>query len=156
MGGSKGGKKGGKKPAPLKPKAQWDRYINLKKSTGVSVGVRVANDGEEAKGEWYEVGLVKSEGNDSTEVAVVMQRGIIADHAKRLFPLQFLSKDKVEWAYLDGDEWTLVDKNVIKGIPGTEKKIGFEGKPDAASGFYCHYQDGKLVDRYDEGKTIAK
>ena len=24
------------------------------------------------------------------------------------------------------------------------------------SGFYCHYKDGRLVDQYDEGKTIAK
>jgi len=163
MGGSKKGKKGSKKksgggggPAPLKPKAQWDRYVNLKKSTGVSVGVRVANDGQEEKGEWSEVGRVKTEGDISTEVAVVMQRGLIAEHAKRLFPLQFLPKDKVEWASLDGEEWTLIDKNEFKGEPGMEKKIGFQGKPDVGTGFYCHYQDGKLVDRYDEGKTLSK
>ena len=85
--------KKGKKSKPtntspiLKPKAQWDRYGSLKKSTGVRAAARVVNDGQDA-GQWYEVGRVKSEGDEFTEIAIVLQRGIIAEHAKRLYPLQ--------------------------------------------------------------------
>lgn len=54
-----------------------------------------------------------------------------------------------EWGYLDsGDEdWKAVDvKTVMKdaSADGIEKSIGFEGKPDPASGFYCVYDNGKL------------
>jgi len=167
-GGGKGGKKKGKKSnkgnlISLKPKPQWDRYGKLKKSNAVSVAVRVANAYDDSeKGDWYEVGRVKSEGDQFTELAVAMQRGIIAEHAKRLYPLQFLAKDKVEWAYATivnevENEWTSIDKTVTNEAPtGVEKKIGFEGKPDAATGFYCHYQDGRLVDKYDEGKSLSR
>jgi len=91
-GGGMSKKKKGKNSKPnkspiLKPKAQWDRYGSLKKSTGVRATARVANDGQDS-GEWYEVGRVKSEGDEYTEIAVALQRGIIAEHAKRLYPLQ--------------------------------------------------------------------
>jgi len=123
------------------------------------VGVRVVN-GEE-RSEWLKVGRVKSEGDEFTELAVAMQRGIIAEHAKRLLPLQVRPKDVVEWAYCedddDDDKWILVNKDVCDDAPtGVEKKMGFEGLPDAATGFYCHYDQGRLVDRSDESKTIAK
>eukprot|EP00567_Pseudictyota_dubia_P018136 CAMPEP_0197439188 /NCGR_PEP_ID=MMETSP1175-20131217/5993_1 /TAXON_ID=1003142 /ORGANISM="Triceratium dubium, Strain CCMP147" /LENGTH=214 /DNA_ID=CAMNT_0042969053 /DNA_START=203 /DNA_END=847 /DNA_ORIENTATION=- len=160
--GSKKGKKAKKGSAPLKlkPKGQWDRYCDvLKKSTAIPVGVRVVN-GEE-RSEWLKVGRVKSEGDEFTELAVAMQRGIIAEHAKRLLPLQVRPKDVVEWAYCedddDDDKWILVNKDVCDDAPtGVEKKMGFEGLPDAATGFYCHYDQGRLVDRSDESKTIAK
>lgn len=71
----------------LKAKSQWDRYISLKKSISVRVAARVANDGQDV-GEWFEIGSVKSEGDEFTEAAVAFQRGIIAEHAKRLHPLQ--------------------------------------------------------------------
>ncbi len=76
--------------------------------------------------------------------------------------MQILPKDKVEWGYSTKDlpeqeDWSDVDKSVATDVAsGTEKKIGFEGKPDAATGFYCHYQDGKLVDKYDQGMSLAK
>ena len=78
--------------AILKPKAQWDRYGNLKKDNGIRVATRVVTDdpdgdGDGAVGEWYEVGRIKSEGDAFTEIAVTLQRGIIAEHAKRLYPL---------------------------------------------------------------------
>ncbi len=81
MGGPKAkGKKEkkGNKTVVLKPKAQWDRYAALKKSIPVKVAVRVANSEDEV-GDWYEVGRVKSENDDSAEIAVVTQRGIIAE-----------------------------------------------------------------------------
>lgn len=112
-------------------------------------------DGDGAVGEWYEVGRIKSEGDAFTEIAVTLQRGIIAEHAKRLYPLLFLPKDKVEWAYAsklkpEQEDWVLVDKNAMSDVPaGVEKIIGFEGKPDPATGFYCNYKGGRLVDRYD-------
>lgn len=70
-------------------------------------------------------------------------------HARRLFPLQLSTKDKIEWAYWDaeGDDWVIVDKSLLDdSIPdGLEKMIGFEGRPDPASGYYCKYNGGKLV-----------
>lgn len=75
---------------------------------------------------------------------------------------QFLPKDKVDWAYAttatpEQDDWILTDKNASSAVPaGVEKKIGFEGKPDTATGFYCNYKGGRLVDKYDEGKSLAK
>lgn len=160
MGGKK--KKGAKKVAPvLKPKAQWDRYGSLKKSTPFRVATRVANDGEDVS-EWFEVGKIKSEDDATTEAAVALQRGLIAEHAKRLYPLNFLQKDKVDWAYAEvqapeQEDWIQVDKSsAADAEAGLEKKVGFEGKPDAATGFYCHYQDGRLVDKYDEGKAMSK
>ena len=76
----KGGKKGKNKGAAqkLKPKSQWDKYLKMKKASSVKVAVRVSNEGSDA-GEWYEVGKVKSENDEFTELAVVLQRGIIAD-----------------------------------------------------------------------------
>lgn len=135
-----GGKKGkGKGPVTqkLKPKSQWDKYKRFKKSSSVKVAVRVAADAESDAGDWYEVGKIKSDGDEFTELAVVLQRGIIAEHAKRLEPLQFLPKYQVEWGYASADdEWIVVDKNVANSAPsGVEKKIGFQGNPDK-SGFY--------------------
>ena len=39
---------------------------------------------------------------------------------------------------------------------GAEKRMGFEGSPDPATGFYCHYNDGKLVERSDDAKAVSK
>jgi len=76
----------------LKPKTQWDRYGNLKKDNGVRVATRVvtdtADDVPDEVQPWYEVGRIKSEGDAFTEIALTLQRGIIAEHAKRLYPLQ--------------------------------------------------------------------
>lgn len=107
------------------------------------------------------MGRVKSEGDEFTEVAVAMQRGLIVEHAKRLLPLQVKPKDLVEWGYKasdsDDDEWSLVDKSVVDDGPkGVEKKVGFEGTPDPNSGFYCHYSGGRLVDKSDQAKQMAK
>ena len=140
------------------------RYCDKLKGAKIfPVAVRVVN-GEE-KGEWLEVGRVKSEGDEFTEVAVAMQRGLIAEHAKRLLPLQVKPKDMAEWGYRtigdnDDDEepsWSIVDKSVCDDAPkGVDKKIGFEGTPDPNSGFYCHYSSGRLVDKSDEAKQMAK
>ena len=53
----------------------------------------------------------------------------------------------MEWAYLDGEEWKVVDKAILdlqSLPPGVEKMIGFQGTPDPASGYYCVYDGGKL------------
>lgn len=81
-------------------------------------------------------------------------------HAHRLFPLQVSTKDKVEWAYWDveNEDWIIVDKTVLEvdDLPNTlEKLVGFEGRPDPATGFYCMYNEGKLVNTDDEGKRKA-
>ena len=71
-----------------------------------------------------------------------------------MFPLQLSSKKTLEWGYNsasgdddeDGDdEWKIVDKSSMgEEVEGLEKLIGFEGRPDPASGFYCIYDGGRL------------
>ena len=47
----------------------------------------------------------------------------------------------------------MVDKSKGDEAPkGIEKKIGFEGKPDKNTGFYCYYHEGRIVDREEQGK----
>ena len=62
------------------------------------------------------------------------------------------AKDAVEWAYLEGDEWVQVDPKDesfmnVDNIDKLDKLVGYEGKPDPATGFYCHYENGKLIDK---------
>ena len=62
-----------KKPEPkIKPKAQWDRYTDMKKEPIVRVAIKKGD-------EWLEVGRVRSKGNAYTEIAVARQRALIAD-----------------------------------------------------------------------------
>jgi hypothetical protein len=65
----------------LKPKSQWDKYKNLKEASTIQVAVRVAaaTDADADAGEWCEIGKIRSEGNAFTELAVVLQRGLIAE-----------------------------------------------------------------------------
>lgn len=76
--------------------------------------------------------------------------------------MQVSAKDKIEWAYWDRDsdneDWVVVDKSVLNGddIPDAlEKIIGFEGRPDPATGFYCMYNEGKLVVSEDDKKRTS-
>lgn len=136
-GGKKKGGSGGASTLKLKPKTQWDKYKSLKSESSVNVAVRVANEGSEA-GQWFDIGTVKSEGDEYTEAAVALQKGIIAEHAKRLHPLQFLPKDRVQWGYAsndDDDDFIAIDEKMASS-PGTEKKVGFEGNADP-TGFYA-------------------
>jgi hypothetical protein len=77
-------------------------------------------------------------------------------HAKRLYPLQVSPKDTLEWGYRNGDgggdesAWAVADKSALDGIEATSNKgldrsIGFEGTPDPSTGFYCFYNEGRLV-----------
>ena len=49
----------------------------------------------------------------------------------------------MEWGYAASNDdesttWSSVDKTVLSEAPeGIEKMIGFEGKPDPGTGFYC-------------------
>ena len=77
------------------------------------------------------------------------QHFVNIQHAKRLYPLQLSSKKDLEWGYQTGDneniEWKTVDKSCMANtVEGIEKLIGFEGRPDPASGFYCVYDGGRL------------
>ena len=78
-GKTKGKKSANTKSNPvLKPKGQWDRYAKMKKANGVRVACRVVAK-EDDNQDWYEVGRIKSEENEFTEMAVMTQRGIIAE-----------------------------------------------------------------------------
>jgi hypothetical protein len=82
MAGFGGSSNSKKKVAPeptlkLKPKSQWDKFKTLKKEVRIKVAARAIKTG--VAGEWFDVGQIKSEGNEFTELAVVMQRGMIAE-----------------------------------------------------------------------------
>jgi hypothetical protein len=144
-GGFGGGGSKSKKEIKLKPKQQWDRYLDLKKEEQIYVAVRKVGDVE-----WLVAGKIKSKDNASTELAVARQRALIADHAHRMFPIQVSTKDTVEWGLRksESDDWVVVDKSLLDSqeVPsGLEKLIGFEGTADPKTGFYCHYNDGVLA-----------
>ena len=132
----------------LKPKQQWDRYTDLKGCESIVVAVKVVNstssvtERPEDKVEWFQVGTIRSKDNAFTEAAVVKQRLLIAEHSRRLFPLQIFAKDTLEWAYMKGDEYVPVGK--VEMPDGIEKLIGFVGLPDA-TGFYTRNTES-LVD----------
>jgi len=139
----------------LKPKAQWDRFLDMKRgATRIRVAVKSINNNDNdgtppgnVDGEWLEVGHIKSVDDAYTAMAVARQRALIAEHAKRLFPLQISPKDTIAWAYWDTQDetWKEVDKKILldeENVPdGLEKLIGFEGRPDPNSGeYYWVYQ----------------
>ena len=70
--GASGGKK--KKEIKLKPKQQWDRFLDMKTEAKIRVAVRVSEDDE-----WLAVGSVRSKDDKLTEVAVFRQRALIAE-----------------------------------------------------------------------------
>jgi|AntRauTorckE5430_2_1112549.scaffolds.fasta_scaffold42200_2 hypothetical protein len=80
FGGGASSKKDGKKGTvkALKPKSQWDKFKSFKKESRIKAAAR-AVDSDSVAGEWYEVGEIKSEGDEFTELAIVLQRGIIAE-----------------------------------------------------------------------------
>jgi hypothetical protein len=52
--------------------------------------------------------------------------------------MQVSPKSQVEWGYNKDGSWVFVDKAILDAAgEGVEKMIGFEGKPDPATGFYC-------------------
>lgn len=140
----------------LKPRKQWDRYLGdeLKDADSVRVAVRVLG---KDKPKWFEVGAVKSKDNAHTEAAVIRHRMLVADHARRMFPLQILAKDKLEWGFSttaadnkqdgtvaedDTTEWTIAGK--VEQMPeDIDKMIGFKGLPDP-TGFYGYSKGAGL------------
>jgi len=84
-----------------------------------------------------------------TELSISRQRALIAEHAKRLFPVQIQQGAVLEWGYEDASgEWQVVDvKAEGEDVKGIEKQFGFEGVADRGSGMYCLYKEGKLVER---------
>lgn len=158
FGGGGDGKKKAKKLVKLKPKSQWDRFVGMKGASRIRVAVRTTNAEDS---EWLQVGHIKSVDDAYTALAVARQRALIAEHAKRLFPLQVSIKDTVQWAYWkeDSDEWITVDKSVLddEDVPDDlEKRIGFEGRPDPSSGYYCMYNEGRLVNDGEESRPSSK
>ena len=64
-----------KKEVKLKPKQQWDRFLDMKKEKKIRVAVQVS----EADDEWLEIGNVRSKEDKHTEYAVARQRALIAE-----------------------------------------------------------------------------
>ncbi|KAL7527283.1 hypothetical protein ACHAWF_002121 [Thalassiosira exigua] len=172
-------KKGGKKKNvakagsnALKPKAQWDKFKALKSSNRVAVAARVVAEGSSVdSNDWYDIGVIKSEGDEYIESAVVLQRGIIAEHARRMYPLNFLLNEMIEYAYdaaegggettdANKPEWVVVTKGKEDVPPNvTKNMVGFQGHPDK-SGFYTKsetmYGGGgaKSASSYDGSGTL--
>jgi len=154
-GGAASSKK--KQETKLKPKQQWDRYVDLKQEERVAVGVQI--DGTD---EWLDCGWVKSQGSKYTSDAVFKQRVLIAEHAKRLFPVQLSTKKQLQWGHYSGNddeegEWTVVDKSCIDAANEVNvKSIGFLGVPDPSTGFYCNYEGGRITNANSgSGSPIA-
>jgi hypothetical protein len=67
-----------------------------------------------------------------------------------LYPLQISNKKTLEWGYYhdNDEEWKIVNKSILEEesnqVEGLEKMIGFEGRPDPSTGFYCVYDVGRL------------
>jgi hypothetical protein len=151
------------KAAKLKPRQQWDRYADLKDSEKFRVAVRVIGsadvDGDVDANKWLEVGSVKSQNDDYTEAAVIRHRLLIAEHSRRVFPIQISakdSKDKLEYAYFKGEEWVMVAGKV--DMPelnfSIEKLSGFVGLPED-SGFYTRSTEA-LADNSVKGYANMK
>jgi hypothetical protein len=121
-----------KKTKDLKPKQQWDRYSALKTAEAIAVAVRVVDS--TPANEWMQVGFVRSKGNVYTGEAVTRQRLLIAEHARRLYPLKVGTKDTLEWAYVNKDDQP-VTVSKLDMPADIEKMIGFVGLEDP-SGFY--------------------
>jgi hypothetical protein len=124
------------KTIKLKPKAQWDSYKDLKKEEAVRVAVRRVRTKM-----FYQVGAIKSKNNAHPEAAVLAHKVLIADHARRIFPVQLPKKDRLEWAYCastatQDDDWVILDVNAVAPVEGIDKKSGFEGLADP-TGLYA-------------------
>jgi hypothetical protein len=63
-----------KQEVKLKPKAQWDRFADLKGVPKVKVAVKQASSAD-----WLEVGSVRAQAGVSAQLAVAKQRKIIAE-----------------------------------------------------------------------------
>ena len=156
---SKKNKKAAKPLPKLKAKTQWDRYADLKQCKKIIVGVKLLSSSDDA--EWLEVGKVRSENDEHTLVAIARQRALIADHAKRLYPVKVPANSVLEWGYMEeGDDgestWVTVDKASGDDAPKSiEKKFGFEGISDKASGFYCYYSEGRVVERGEDRGALT-
>ena len=70
-------------PIKLRPKQQWDRYSELKREEKVQVAIRLTADEGQCT-DWLEVGRVKSRENKFPELAVALQRAIIAEVCRNL------------------------------------------------------------------------
>ena len=141
------------KRQPLKPRKQWGLFLgnDLKDADTIRVAVRPIATTDSNNKKWYEVGAVKSKDNAHTDAAVIRHRSLINEHARRMFPLQILAKDTLEYGYTTtaagsdkeeastAEEWTLVAK--VDQMPDDiDTRIGFKGNPDP-TGFYA-FTDG--------------
>lgn len=73
---AKDSKSDNKQIVKLKPKQQWDRYIDMKTETKIAVGIRMKEDDSE---DWLRVGYVRSKDSAYTAIAVALQRALIAE-----------------------------------------------------------------------------
>lgn len=83
-GGANASSKKKKTPLKLKPKLQWDRYVSLKHSDKVQVGIRLISESADTPSEWLEVGRIKTKENENIPLAVAIQRAIIAEVCNKM------------------------------------------------------------------------
>eukprot|EP00520_Triparma_pacifica_P010658 CAMPEP_0118654422 /NCGR_PEP_ID=MMETSP0785-20121206/12388_1 /TAXON_ID=91992 /ORGANISM="Bolidomonas pacifica, Strain CCMP 1866" /LENGTH=213 /DNA_ID=CAMNT_0006547095 /DNA_START=233 /DNA_END=874 /DNA_ORIENTATION=+ len=149
----------------LRPKGQWDRYLKFltthKKDTtlGYNFGTCVIRTPSSKK--WIKVGYVAALPGVDVSDAVMVQKRIIFEHARRLQPGNFVNggKTDVEWGVLKGrgdgnredqgggedyEEAEVITK--FKKVDAGVGEVGFEGMPDPATGFFCKYDKGKIIE----------
>lgn len=133
FGGSSSTKKSSS-PPKLKAKAQWDRYLAMKQVESFPVGVK-----DKTLEDWLVVGKVRSQDVTQVSQATARQRALLAEHAKRLHPLQISSQMQLEWGFQnETGTWTIVDPKEADDLPNAfDKTIGFQGIADPNTGFYC-------------------
>ncbi|KAJ1628755.1 hypothetical protein T492DRAFT_841342 [Pavlovales sp. CCMP2436] len=125
----------------LNAKKQWDRYIDLAKSGGAVAEVAVRKD---AEFEWKTVGRVCAVAELPAAAAAARQRALIEEHAKRIYLalLAEVGKAPLQVGVRVADGFELVGKE-DRALVSSEQ-LGFEGLPDPRTGYYCHYDNGRL------------
>ena len=126
----------------------------MKKDPAAEVAFATVAVREKGRG-WERCGFVAAEAGFTAEQSATRQKRLIGEHAVRLYPR--LQADSVELEFglrtVEGfvDNEPKEDGECDFAIMGkcdsdkvSEKKIGFEGIADAATGYYCLYDGGKV------------
>ena len=109
----------------------------------------------EKDGAWEKCGFVAAEKGYTAEQSAARQKRLIGEHAVRLYPRLQAESAQLEFGlrrverFVDNEpeedgEGDFMIMGKCDSDKVSEKKIGFEGIADAATGYYCLYDGGKV------------